>query len=172
MDLYDETVQYVDTAFHGKKPHFEQTVYWIEQFIPNTTEAHKIAAYAHDIERGIKGEKDRDYLNKDILKRHQEEGAEIMTRFLKERGADESTIETVARLISHHEFGGDAEQNALMDADSVSYFETNAEHFATHRVQDDGYQKVKDKLDWMFNRISSEEHKEFARGNFKNGRSF
>ncbi len=72
MDLYNKTVEYVDTAFKGKKAHFERTVYWIEQFLPSITEAHKIAAYAHDIERGMNGEKDRDYLNRDFFMAHSE----------------------------------------------------------------------------------------------------
>ncbi len=54
-----------------------------------------------------------------------------------------------------------------MDADSVSYFETNAQHFVEERVKTDGYKKVKDKLDWMFNRISTDEHKKFARENYE-----
>jgi hypothetical protein len=141
-------------------------VYWIEQILPNATEAHKISAYAHDIERAIKGEKDRDYLNPEILKRHSGEGAEIMAEFLQKNGADIETINKVKHLISKHEVGGDAEQNALMDADSISYFETNAQHFVEERAKTEGYRKVKDKLDWMFNRISSEEHKNFVRENY------
>ena len=167
MDLYRKTIEFVDKSFLGKKPHFERTVFWIEKFISNATEADKIAAYSHDIERAIKGEKDRDYLNADILKRHQEDGAEIMGEFLEKNGADKETINKVKHLISRHEFGGDAEQNALMDADSVSYFETNAEMFVTKRALTDGYEKVKGKINWMFNRISSEEHKKFARENYE-----
>ena len=167
MKLYKKVVEYVDTSFKGKKLHFDRAVYWIEQILPNATEAHKISAYAHDIERAIKGEKDRDYLNPEILKRHSEEGAEIMAEFLLKNGADIETINKVKHLISKHEVGGDTEQNALMDADSISYFETNAQHFVEERAKTEGYKKVKDKLDWMFNRISSEEHKKFARENYE-----
>ena len=103
----------------------------------------------------------------DILKRHQEDGAEIMGEFLEKNGADKETINKVKHLISRHELGGDAEQNALMDADSVSYFETNAEMFVTKRALTDGYEKVKGKINWMFNRISSEERKKFARENYE-----
>ena len=167
MNLYDEVVEYVDVAFKGKKPHFEHTVYWLEEFLPHITEAQKIAAYSHDIERGMNGEKDRDYLNPVSLRMHQEEGAEIMEKFLIEKEADKKTIKVVKHLISKHEVGGDAEQSALMDADSVSFFETNAENFARNRVKEDGYEKVKGKLDWMFNRITSEERKNFARENYE-----
>ncbi|MFA6428810.1 MAG: DUF4202 family protein [Candidatus Buchananbacteria bacterium] len=167
MNLYEKTIAFVDKSFLAKKPHFERTVFWIEKFIPKATEAHKIAAYAHDIERAIKGEKDRDYLNPNILKSHQEAGAEIMEKFLKENGADNQIIATVKHLISQHEFGGDSEQNALMDADSLSYFETNAQHFVEQRAVKEGYAKIKEKLDWMFNRISSPERKNLAKANYK-----
>ena len=167
MDLYKKTVEYVNSAFEGKNvKHFERTVYWIEKFIPNTTEAQKIAAYSHDIERGVMKGRFRDYLNGDFLKQHMDDGARIMGDFLKSNGADDTVIQEVKHLISKHEFGGDAEQNTIMDADSVSYLETNAEMFVTKRVKEDGYQKVKDKLDWMYNRISTKERKSLAKENY------
>jgi hypothetical protein len=87
MELYDKVVEYVDDSFGGKKPHFERAVYWIEKFIPNAKEAHKISAYAHDIERGLNGEKGRDYLNREFYIAHSEKGAEIMGEFLEKNGS-------------------------------------------------------------------------------------
>lgn len=167
--LYDRVVTFVDDSFknESQKKHFERTVFWLEEFLPNCTEAYKIAAYGHDIERGINGENDRDYLNPDFIKMHEDEGARIMEEFLYASGSNMETIAKVKHLISRHEVGGDEEQNAIMDADSVSYFETNAEIFVTKRVKKDGYEKVKGKLDWMFNRISTEERKNFARENYE-----
>jgi len=168
MDLYNKTVGFVNNAFEGKNvKHFERTVYWFEKFYPAFTEAHRVVAYSHDIERGIMKERDRDYLNQDFLKQHMEDGAWIMGDFLKKEGARDDVIQKVKHLIGKHEVGGDTEQNALMDADSVSYFETNVEMFVTKGVLEDGYEKVKGKLDWMFNRISSKEHKIFARENYE-----
>ncbi len=167
MDLYKKVVEYVDTSFKGRKPHFKRAVYWIEKLLPNATEAHKIAAYAHDIGRGVKGESERDYLNPEILKRHSKDGAEIIGEFLEKEGASTEIIGKVKHLITNHEIDGDIEQNALMDADSISYFETNAQHFVEEKAPIEGYDKIKEKLDWMFNRISSEEHKKFARENYE-----
>ena len=106
-------------------------------------------------------------MNPDILKRHSEGGAKIIGEFLEKNGADTETINKVKHLINKHEIGGDTEQNALMDADSVSYFETNAEMFVNEKAPKEGYEKIKEKFDWMFNRISSEEHKVFARENYE-----
>lgn len=171
MTLYKKTIEFLDKVSGGKqKPHFERTVYWIEKFISDVTEADKIAAYGHDIERAFRNEEKivpENYLDPVFLKHHQEKGAEIISNFLRSENAPTNLIEKVAYLISKHEIGGDAEQNALMDADSVSFFETNAEMFVTKKASIEGYKKVKEKLDWMFNRISSEDRKNFARANYE-----
>ncbi|MEO8638076.1 MAG: DUF4202 family protein [Candidatus Taylorbacteria bacterium] len=171
MDLFDRVVLFVNDAFKGKQiVHFERTVYWFEKFSPKFSEAHKIAAYAHDIERAFRDEGKKapeNYLDADFLKYHQEKGAEIIAEFLRKKHAPESTIKKVVQLVSKHEVGGNAEQNALMDADSVSFFETNAEMFVTQKAPIEGNKKVKEKLDWMFNRISSREAKADARQNFE-----
>jgi hypothetical protein len=171
MDLYTKVVEYVDTSFQGKqKLHFERTVFWYEKFIPNLTEAHRIAAYSHDIERAFRTAEERkvaDYLDPQFLKNHQEKGAEIMSDFLRKENTSEDVIEKVSSLISRHEIGGDEDQNALMDADSISFFETNAELFVNKQHFSGSSDSAKTKLDWMFNRISSKEHKGFARENYE-----
>lgn len=171
MNLFLKTVEYIDKSFQGKqKAHFERTVFWLEKFLSNTTEAQKIAAYSHDIERAFRNENNlvpKNYLTKAFLKIHQERGAKIMSEFLNSEKASGSLIKTVKHLVSKHEVGGDTEQNALMDADSVSFFETNAEMFVNKKTPIEGYKKIKEKLDWMFNRISSDEHKKFAQKNYK-----
>ncbi len=171
MNLYQKTIEYVDKSFQGKqKPHFERAVFWIEKFLPKATEAQKIAAYSHDIERAFRDKNKsvpENYLDQEFLRNHQEKGAEIMSEFLSTQKAPKELVETVKHLISKHEVGGDFEQNALMDADSVSYFETNAEMFVVKKAPIEGYKKIKEKLDWMFKRISSEEHKNFAKENYE-----
>ncbi|MBP6931499.1 MAG: DUF4202 family protein [Candidatus Pacebacteria bacterium] len=171
MDIYNKTVEYVDQSFKGKqKAHFERTVYWYEKFIPNITEAHKIAAYSHDIERAFRSENEivpENYLDQKFLKNHQEKGGKIMFDFLQKENIPEEVINKVVNLISKHEVGGDEEQNALMDADSISFFETNAEMFVNKKAPIEGHCKVKEKLDWMFNRISSSMGKEIARPNYE-----
>lgn len=167
MDLYTKTIEFVDTSFRGtQKSHFERTAFWFEKFLPETTEAHKIAAYSHDIERAFRDAQKaipENYLDPEFLMNHQAGGAKIMSEFLSKEGASKELIQKVTHLISKHEVGGDFEQNALMDADSVSFFETNAEMFVTKKAPIEGKGKVKEKLDWMFNRISTEEHKALAR---------
>ena len=137
--LLQKTIKFVDTAFGDRietqRPHLEQTVYWMKKFYPTYEEAHLIAAYAHDIERSLQSNNviiPEDYTNIEFLKNHQETGAKMMAEFLLQENAPESLINKVQELISKHEVGGSVEQTALMDADSVSFLETNSERFVTN----------------------------------------
>jgi hypothetical protein len=171
MNIFEKTTAFVDQSFGGKqKAHFERTVYWLETLLPDHTEAHSVAAYSHDIERAFRDENTNapdDYLDSEFLRHHEERGAEIMKEFLIKEKQSENFIKTVTHLISRHEEGGDREQDVLKDADSVSFFETNAEMFVTKKAPAEGYDKVKAKLDWMFNRISSEDAKAAAQLNYE-----
>lgn len=167
--LYDLVIEYVDESNGRHIPHFERTVFWFEKFYP-CGEAEKIAAYSHDIERAFRDENKKvpeNYLDIDFLRGHQEGGAEIMRKFLIEKWASDELINRVVHLISRHEEGWDEAQNALMDADSVSFFETNAENFVYKKVLAEWYEKVKPKLEWMYNRIHSEEARKEAQKNYE-----
>ncbi len=169
MKLYSKVVKFVDTSFGIKKVHFGRTVYWYEKFLPKITEAHKIAAYSHDIERVFCDKKlliPENYLDHTYLRNHQRGGAKIISKFLEAEGASKDLIKKVAYLVSQHEVGGDNEQDALMDADSVSFFETQAEMFVTRKALNEGKGKIKEKLDWMFDRIKSKEAKMAATANY------
>lgn len=81
-------MKFVDASFGKKHPHFEKTVYWMHEFMPEVTETHFIAAYGHDIERAFGGgDASGSYLDPEHLKRHQERGAEILSGFLTRKGA-------------------------------------------------------------------------------------
>ena len=87
-----------------------------------------------------------------------------MQEFLQQQGAPPQLISRVAELIAYHEVGGDAEQNVLKDADSISFLEIQAEHFLTSKLADTSWEEVRDKIKWMFDRISSPVAKELAQG--------
>ena len=168
--LYQSVIDYVDASYGHHIPHFERTVFWLEKFLPNHGEAERIAAYAHDIERAFRDETKKapeDYLDIDFLRSHEEGGAEIMRKFLTEKWASSEFVAKVVHMISRHEEGWDELQNALMDADSVSFFETNAENFVRKKVLAEWYEKVKPKLEWMYSRIHSEIARNEARENYE-----
>ena len=51
----------------------------------------------------------------------------------------------------------------MKDADSISYFENQIDHFITKQAKEIGFDKVKAKFDWMYERITSEKAREIAR---------
>lgn len=178
--IFDKVKKHVTKIFqeNGKKDgvkHLERTVYWLKQLKPNVDEAMLIAAFAHDIERPLRTkaaienvkESSGGYMNEDHLKQHQERGAEIIGEFLESIRAESMLIERVKMLISKHEVGGNDDQNLLKDADSISFFETNAPRFLTKHLPLVGKEKVKEKFDFMFERITSEKAKEIARPMYK-----
>lgn len=128
-----------------------------------------IAAVAHDLERS---ERDPSIKaipknNSDFLKHHQERSAEMTAEFLREQSADEDFIERVVHLIKKHEVGGDTDQDLLMDVDSVSFFENNIDHFLSTKLKQTSIDDIREKLDWMFDRIKSTEAKDLASPYYK-----
>lgn len=154
----------------GSIKHFERTVHWMKILKPKADEALLIAAISHDIERGFKKDAfnniktlDKGFQNEKYLKQHQNESSRIIGKYLKEIGAEESLITRVKYLVAYHEIGGDTDQNSLKDADSISFLENNAEHFIRTMIKTAGKDNVQGKIDWMFNRITSEEAKKICK---------
>jgi hypothetical protein len=149
--------------------HFIRTAYWIKKLNPDADEALLIAGVSHDLSHALKKEKDWDkiknkgFMDKETLEEHQKKSAEVIGNFLENEGAPPELVKRVKHLVSHHEIGGDEDQNLLMDADSISFFENNVEHFVNDYVKKFGKEIVKKKFDFMFNRISSEERKNICR---------
>ncbi len=131
----------------------------------------RIAALGHDIERAFRDEKiyekmyksENGFLSEWYLNYHQEKSAEIIANFLKSSNYPEDKIERVYNFILKHEVGGDFETNILKDADSISFFINNSEHFIIIKTKESSIEKVKEKLDWMYNRITFNEAKEIAK---------
>ncbi len=172
--LYQQVEEFVEDSFTkaGKAhqiKHFKRTAYWVKQLRPDADDALLISAVAHDIERAYR-QKDllekkhtAGFTHKEFFGPHQDRGAEIIEDFLKKQGAAQELVDRVKMLVSKHEEGGNEDQNLVKDADSVSFFENNVEHFLTDKIDEVGKEKVKMKLDWMFNRISSEKAKQITR---------
>ena len=173
--LYDLVEKFVISSFSeealkNQLTHFKRTVHWVKELNPEADEALLISAIAHDIERSVRKEevlkkiKEIGLTSSDFLKNHQERGAEIIANFLEEQGAENELIDKVKRLVSKHEVGGDEEQNLLKDADSLSFLENNLSYFLSPEkiTATGGIEKVKEKISWMFNRITSDKAKQIA----------
>ncbi len=180
LELYQKTEQFVIDSFikvnkARQIKHFTRTVYWVKQLKYDADEALLISAVAHDIERAFRK---RDviqimqkggfgFIDKNFLRLHEERGAEIIGNFLEEQNASHKIIDKVKMLVSRHEEGGNDEQNLLKDADSISFFENNIERFLTRKETGTKKNQIREKFDWMFNRITSKEAKQLAEDWYK-----
>ena len=161
-------------ANEKKMDHFERTVFWLKKLKPNADEAMLIAAYAHDIGRAfrttgtIETFKDKEINDEEELKKHQQESADIITKFLKENDYPENKIKRVRNMVLHHEEGGDEESDLIKDADSVSFLEVNVAKFLNVFLKPLGKDKIKTKIDWMYDRITNDKAKLLAKPFYKN----
>jgi hypothetical protein len=180
MEYYPKAEKFVVDAFTKANSiksikHFERTVYWLTELKPNADEALQIAAFAHDIERAFRDKvmdtifekSSQGFRDEEYLERHQTKGAEIVANFLTEQNAPNELAERVKMLISKHEVGGNDDQNLLKDADSISYFENQVNHFISTKAKEVGKEKVQQKFQWMFNRITSKQAKEIVKPMFE-----
>ena len=122
MEIPEQVKAFVTASFGKEHAHLERTMYWIRELDPGAGEELLIAARSHDIERAYSPEaKDmKEYRTGTAQKFHETEGGRIMLEFLLKAGYDVSKARRVEELISCHESGGDAEQDLLKDADSLT----------------------------------------------------
>src|SRR3954452_3926431 len=90
--------------------HLRRTRDWLLELDPDGSEALRLAALTHDIQRHFPGgpvndlsvapEDDMEY-----RRLHSERSAGFVTAWLREQGADEALVAEVARLIVAHEIG-------------------------------------------------------------------
>jgi hypothetical protein len=174
MDLliYNAVEQFVFDSFTkvektSQIKHFVRTVHWLKVLSPDADEALLVAAVAHDIERAFRQKdmaekRSAGWTSIEFFRPHEERGAEITIDFLKQLNVNDNFIEKVKTLISRHEEGGNDDQNLLKDADSISFFETNISSFLEGKSLEMGKEKIKQKFDWMYNRITSPKAKQVA----------
>jgi hypothetical protein len=169
--LYQKVEQFLIDSFgpdHISTPHLKRTAHWAWVLAPDADEALLIAALAHDIQRAegdrpsVTDEAFKDFKVEDYLKYHQEKGGEIMEDFLTRSGSPLELAKKVRYLISRHEVGGDREQDLLKDADSISFLENLVDSFIRDKVREFGFEDVKKKFQWMFDRITSDKARKLA----------
>ena len=147
--------------------HLIRTRDWLLQLDPDASEALRIAALTHDVERSIPGgpaqpadlpANDRAYRDA-----HAARSVEIVSAWLAEQGADAVLIRNVADLVRMHEWGGSPSANLLQAADSISFLETTAP-LARSWIRDRGYTRERSvhQFNWMLTRIQLPEARRVA----------
>lgn len=178
-DNLEKSIRYFFATSYGADKslaHFERTVHWLKYLDENATVEKRIAAYAHDIQRAFRRNSTIDkiisspdgFQDAEMLRQHQQEGADIVAKELSRLGASDGLVNKVKSLIAKHEEGGSVDQNNLKDADSISFFEMNADHFVKKFAKQIGKQKVRDKFEWMYSRITSDKAKKVAKPFYDN----
>jgi MoxR-like ATPase len=169
MEMLNKTEQYVAKVLEKAENnhdliHSQKTVWWIRQLKSNADEALLIAGALHDIERAINGDWKAGTSDVESLRNHQDTSADEAEKFLKQENVSEDTIKRVRHLICAHETGGDEDQNILCDADCLAWFEDKAiRNVQKHKAQGKPREQMKEKLDYLVSRISTEKAKEIVR---------
>jgi len=162
--IFNKAKQFINKSFNNNIDHFDKTLYWVKELKPGADIPLMVAAYSHDIERALRKHKQNKFETGQILDHHQRQGGIIMYDFLIKQCASKKLATQVKNLISKHESGGSTQQNILKDADSISYFETNAlKHLNFIVAKKFSIHNVKDKNNWMYNRITSPKTKQNAK---------
>jgi kynurenine formamidase len=114
---------------HPHARHLERTLDWLLELDPDASEAARIAAATHDVERAYPDgaapwDSARDWDSPEYNRWHQDRCADMIGPGLLERGASEELAREVAGLVRVHEDGGWLEADLVQAADSLSFLET------------------------------------------------
>ena len=120
---------WVESVDHPHEEHLLRTEHWLLELEPDASEALRLAAVLHDIERAFPDpesgwDSSRDGANPEYNRWHQDRCADIATAWLREQGAPDELVAEVDKLIRAHEEGGWREADLLQAADSLSFLET------------------------------------------------
>ena len=104
--------------------------------------------------RFLSGVRSTDFETYDEYKQaHALNSAEIITELMEECGVNQQLIDNVARLVAHHEMGGDESEEALKNADTISFFHVSLPLYFDRKGPDItrkrcvwGYKKLPDHL--------------------------
>lgn len=149
--------------------------FWLRELYPEADDIFYIAAILHDAERmfplrdgEIKPLKTGDdNLDGEYLDWHGKRSAEFAEKILRENGFDdEVAMARIKTLIAEHSLGGTVERDLMRDMDSISFFE----NIAPRRIREDkDKNKLREKLDSEFERLSSDKACELARPFYEDG---
>lgn len=173
MNLYQKTEQFMINAFRkagdemGVK-HHQRVLYWVKKLEPRASENLLVAAIMHDIERAIYGDWKACSIESSKVRKHQDLSALEASKFLEKEGINSNKINRIKELISHHQEGGDEEQNILCDADAITYFENSAlRHARNYREKGRSKKEMKAILEYNYNRISTDKAQEITKKWYK-----
>jgi hypothetical protein len=165
--LIQVATQWVVDNYPYNRHHLLQSLVWLDRIAPGSSEAVRLAALTHDMERAFPGPDQpspASFNDPDYYRAHSERSARIVGAWLKGQSAPEALVAQVERLIRAHECGGWSEANLVQAADSLSFLETNIDLFL--KMVESGQRTVEDvraKFDLSYDRIQIPRAKALAR---------
>jgi uncharacterized protein DUF4202 len=148
--------------------HLRRTLHWLLVLDPAASEASRVAALTHDMERHFPGGPRWDpgtMAPDDVGYRtaHAERSAKIVGDWLRDEGASDDLVAAVERLVLAHEIGGAPDEDVLQAADSLSFLEVNpgvvAGWYTNGRCSRG---RAAAQVEYMFKRIRIERARELA----------
>lgn len=145
----------IRSSFPEEPFHSENTLEWVLRLKPDADPALRLAALGHDIERydekvRVQSDGYSDYER--FKEAHAINSAEVLSGFMEEMGFDPDFIADVARLVAHHESGGDEREEILKNADTLSFFQVSLPlYFDRH-----GAETTRRRLVWGFRKLTPE----------------
>jgi hypothetical protein len=157
-------------APYEQAEHLRRTRDWVVKLDPGASEAMRLAALTHDIERHFPGGPRLDkaagrWDDHDYLFAHSTRSGDMVRAWIAGQAArpDPELLREVRRLILLHELGGDRDADLVQAADSLSYLETLGPLTAEWvRAGVCGPEAACTKLQWMFERIRDERTRALA----------
>lgn len=165
-ELIDKALTWIEPYWNAE--HLRRTLDWLLELEPEASEALRLAAVTHDVERMVPGGESFDPATmqpgeEDYRRAHSERSARIAGDWLRDNGAAPEVVAEVRELIELHEIGGNEQADLLQAADSLSFLEVNAGLTAkwveTGRC---GPERARQQHDYMRDRISVERARELA----------
>jgi hypothetical protein len=146
-------------SIYSHPRHLEAALEWLLRLDPEASEAARIAAVTHDVERAFPPDEQpyepgRAWDDEGYQRWHSDRSAQIVGDWLAQQGAAADLVREVRELVRVHEWGGWPEADLVQAADSLSFLETMTPLFAemarTGRTTPASAER---KLRWMYDRM-------------------
>ncbi len=116
----------VRSVFPEEPFHSVNTLEWVLRLHPDADDALQIAALGHDIERACEDRRvsAKGYDTFEQFKEaHALTSAQVIAEIMEDYGMEQAFTDDVARLVAHHESGGNEREEVLKNADTLSFFQ-------------------------------------------------